>query len=101
MADVHDGDRVGGVVDQVADAVFAAARSPIALDGLAQRCSDSMWVCGEGSVEKFDAGAGGRIASMRRTSRSPAGGGACTEPSTTPARSTQQTPLGHTSPGIS
>ena len=61
VTDVYDGDGVVGVVDEVADAVLASAGTPVALEWLAQRCSDSMRVCGEGPVEEFHAGAGGRF----------------------------------------
>lgn len=61
VADVYDGDGVVGVVDEVADAVFAAAGAPVALEWLAQRCSDSVRVCGEGTVEEFHTGDGCRF----------------------------------------
>lgn len=61
MADVHDGDGVVLVVDEVANAIFPAACAPLALEGFAQRCSDSVRIGGEGSVEEFHAGAGCRL----------------------------------------
>ena len=58
MIYVEDVDGAGLIVDRIADAVLAAPRSPLSLEGLAQGGANSSWLFAQGAADEFEAGPG-------------------------------------------
>ena len=59
VADIDDGDGAILIIDDVSNAVFPAARTPLTFEWLTQWRSDSVRIGGEGTVEELHAGDGG------------------------------------------
>ena len=59
MVDVENDDAVAGLVNAIADPVFAPARPPEPLEGRPQRGADQAWPGGEGPLNELPSSEGG------------------------------------------
>jgi hypothetical protein len=56
VVDIEYVDGVVGVLDAISDAVLTAARSPLAVERRAQRCTDAVRVVSQRAEQELDAG---------------------------------------------